>query len=66
MRGTPATGITIPWRVVMSMKKVFTYLNRWPWREDRAEDIDSTHDDLDVKQRFKVSCLQRLSLETRH
>ena len=64
MRGTPATEITIPWRVVMSMKTVFTYLNRWPWREDRAEEIDQAHDNSKVKQRFNLSCFQRLSLET--
>ena len=66
MRGTPATGPTIPWRAVMSMKTVFPYQNRGPLGEDRPRDIDSAHDDFDVKQRFKVSCLQRLSLETRH
>lgn len=66
MRGTPATGPTIPWRAVMSMKTVFPYQNRGPIGEDRPRDIDSAHDDFDVKQRFKVSCLQRLSLETRH
>ena len=51
MRGTPATEITIPWRVVMSMKTVFTYQNRGPIGEDRPRDIDSAHDDFDVKQR---------------
>ena len=66
MCGTPKTDITIPWRAVMSIKTVFTYQNRGPIGEDRSRDIDSAHDDFDVKQRFKVSCLQRLSLETRH
>ena len=66
MRGTPATGLTIPWRAVMSIKTVFTYQNRGLVPQDRPRDIDSAHDDSDVKQRFKVSRLQRLSLGSRH
>ena len=66
MRGTPATGLTIPWRAVMSIKTVFIYQNRGLVRQDRPRDIDSARDDSDLKQRFKVSRLQRLRLESRH
>ena len=57
MRGTPATGLTIPWRAVMSIKKVVTYQNSGLVREDRPRDIDSAHNDSNAKQRFKVSRL---------
>ena len=64
MCGTPKTNVTIPWRTVMSMKTVSTYQNRSRRRGVRPGDIDGAHNNFDVEQRFKVSRLQKLSLET--